>query len=364
MKNTFGNALCVTLYGESHGKSIGAVIDGLPAGIEVNTEYIDRQMSLRRPSGQISTARREPDPISFESGVFNGKTTGTPLCIRIENSDTKSGDYSPIKSIARPGHADFTGFCKYEGFGDYRGGGHFSGRITAGLVASGSIVRYALEQKGIFIGSHIKEIAGICDRDFEDTLSETALLSAKAFPVLDDSKREAMEEEILKAKRQLDSVGGVLETVVTGLPAGLGEPWFDTVESLLSHGLFSVPAVKGVEFGEGFGFAKMRGSDANDLFDLKDGKIVTSTNHNGGINGGITNGADIIFRTVIKPTPTISKPQQTVDFIENKKVILEAKGRHDPCIVHRARSVVDSITALTVGDLLTLKYGTEWAKCI
>ena len=364
MKNTFGNALCVTIFGESHGKSIGAVIDGLAPGMEINLDYISEKMALRRPAGAISTARREPDPISFESGVFEGKTTGTPLCIRIENSDTKSSDYEAMKSIARPGHADYSGYCKYEGFGDYRGGGHFSGRITAALVAAGSIVRYTLDQKDILIGSHIKEIAGISDSSFENPKEQIPLVFKSSFPLLDRSVEEAMKEEILKAKEDLDSVGGIIETAVTGLGAGLGEPFFDTAEGIISHGVFSVPAVKGIEFGEGFNLAKMRGSEANDPFGIKDGEIVTLSNNNGGINGGITNGSDIIFKTVIKPTPTIAKKQSTVDFEQKKAVELEAKGRHDPCIVHRAAVVIDSVTALALGDLLTLKYGTEWTKAI
>ena len=364
MKNTFGNALTVTVFGESHGKSIGAVLDGIPSGMEVNLDYINEKMALRRPFGAISTSRREPDPISFESGVFEGKTTGTPLCITIKNSDTKSGDYSAMKSVARPGHADYTGFCKYGGFNDYRGGGHFSGRITAALVAAGSIIRYALESKGVVIGSHIKEIAGISDRSFENPRTEIATLSGSAFPLLTKELEKPMTDRILEAKARLDSVGGIVETAVCGLCPGLGDPFFDSVESVISHGVFSVPAVKGIEFGEGFGLSKMCGSEANDPFEINDGKIVTSTNRNGGINGGITNGNDVIFRTVIKPTPTIGQKQRTVDFREKKEVVLEAKGRHDPCIVHRAAVVIDSVTALAAGDLLTMKFGTDWTRII
>ncbi len=335
MKNTFGNNVSVTLFGESHGKALGAVLDGLSAGIEVDEEFIAHKLSLRRPAGAISTPRVEADKFEILSGVFEGKTTGTPICIVIPNENTKSKDYSENRFKMRPSHADFTANQKYHGFEDFRGGGHFSGRITAGLVAVGAIAISALESKGIKIESHISRLGGI------------------------DSP-EDIESIILKAKEQCDSVGGVLETEVTGLPAGVGEPWFDSVESILSHALFSIPAVKGVEFGAGFSIADMSGSEANDPFVSENGEIKTKTNNNGGINGGITNGMPVIFRVAMKPTPTIAKPQETVDIRDNSNCILQSVGRHDPCIVHRARVVVDSVTALVLCDMLTGRFGTDW----
>ena len=358
MKNTFGNCVALTVFGESHGNMIGAVIDGLPAGINVNEEFISHQLDLRRPYGKISTPRHEIDKFEIVSGVFNNKTTGTPICIVIPNENTKSKDYN--YGVARPGHADFTAFCKYNGFEDYRGGGHFSGRITAGLVASGAIAISALAKKGIKIGTHIKKCANVEDVDFGDYISDIDVLNNKLFAVLDDKKGEEMIKKIEEAASEKDSVGGVLETVVTGLPAGVGEPWFDSVESLLSHALFSIPSVKGVEFGAGFECANMLGSEMNDSFCVEDGTFQTITNNNGGINGGITNGMPVTFKCAIKPTPTIGKKQATIDFTKNKNTTIEATGRHDPCIVHRARVVVDSVTALVLCDLLSQKFGTDW----
>ncbi len=360
MKNTFGNNISITLFGESHGTAIGAVVDGLPAGINVDEEFIAHQLDLRRPVGKISTPRQEADKFSIVSGVFNGKTTGTPVCIIIPNENTHSKDYSKTYGNARPGHADYTAFCKYNGCEDYRGGGHFSGRITAGLVAAGAIAIDALSKKGIKIGTHISKCAGVEDASFSDLEKDINTLSDKMFAVLSDEKGEQMIKAIEKAAADSDSVGGVLETSVIGLPVGVGEPWFDSVESILSHALFSIPAIKGVEFGAGFSCADMRGSEMNDSFVLKDGKVTTKTNNNGGINGGITNGMPVVFRCAVKPTPSISKDQETVDFIKNENTVLSVKGRHDPCIVHRARVVVDSITALVLCDLLSQKFGTDW----
>ncbi len=360
MKNTFGNNVSITLFGESHGAAIGAVVDGLPAGISVNEEFISHQLDLRRPFGKISTSRQETDMFNILSGVFNGKTTGTPLCISIPNENTQSKDYSKTYGKARPGHADYTAFCKYNGCEDYRGGGHFSGRITAGLVAAGAIAIDLLCAKGIKIGTHISKCAGVEDRAFADFEADINSLSNKKFPVLDEHKGEQMIKNIEKIAQEGDSVGGILETTVTGLPVGVGEPWFDSVESVLSHALFSIPGVKGVQFGAGFSCTDMLGSQMNDSFTLCDGKIVTKTNNNGGINGGITNGMPISFSCAVKPTPSISKEQETVDFVNKENTVLAVKGRHDPCIVHRARVVVDSITAITLCDLLSQKFGTDW----
>lgn len=360
MKNSIGQNITLTIFGESHGAGIGAVLDGMPAGIPVSDDFIANQLSIRRPSGNISTPRVEKDNFIIYSGVFNGFTTGTPICIVIPNENTKSKDYSADRFKARPSHADFVAFEKYHGFEDYRGGGHFSGRVTAGIVAVGAIAISALKQKGITIGTHIKKCAGVYDRDFADYNADISALNGMTFAVLDNDKAEEMQNEILKARKDLDSVGGVLETAVIGMPVGVGEPWFDSLESMLSHALFSIPAVKGVEFGLGFDISDLRGSKANDQLEIKDGNITFKTNNNGGINGGITNGDRVIFRTAVKPTPTISQPQDTVDFEKLENTVIESRGRHDPCIVHRARVVVDSMTAIILCDALTAKFGTDW----
>ena len=362
MKNTFGNSVAVTLFGESHGEYIGAVIDGLASGIKIDHEYIAHMLTLRRPDGKISTPRKEKDEYKIVSGVVDNTTTGTPITIIIPNENVKSGDYSQMKTVARPSHADFTAECKYHGYQDSRGGGHFSGRITAALVAAGAICKYALEQKGIYIGTHVKKCAGIPDREFNNLKEDINEINAKTFAVLDETSKEKMVEAILAAANNGDSVGGVLETAVIGMPVGVGEPWFDTVESLLSHMMFSIPAVKGIEFGAGFAIADMLGSQANDPMKMDSGNVVTTTNNNGGINGGITNGMPIIFRTAIKPTPTIFKPQNTIDFKTMTETVLEPKGRHDPAIVHRARVVQDAASAIVLCDALSMRFGTDFLK--
>jgi len=359
MKNTFGTSVSVTLFGESHGPEIGAVIDGLAPGLPVDEAFIASQLTLRRPAGTISTARQEADPFRIISGVFEGRTTGTPLAVLIPNADTRSGDYR--RGPARPGHADLTAYTKYHGFEDYRGGGHFSGRITAALVAAGAVVIPALKAKGILIGTHIARCAGINDAPFGDRLTaDLEKLNSRPFAVLDEGSGEQMRAAIENAASRGDSVGGILETAVTGLPAGIGEPWFDTVEGVLSHALFSVPAVKGVSFGDGFALADMAGSAANDPLRMKDSVPVTETNHNGGVNGGITNGMPLLFRCAVKPTPSIALEQRTVNLLTGENASLQISGRHDPAIIHRARVVVDSITALTLCDLLALRFGTDW----
>jgi len=360
MKNTFGTSVAVTLFGESHGPYIGAVIDGLAPGIEIDEDYIAHMLTLRRPAGKISTPRKEQDAFMIVSGAVNGKTTGTPLTILIPNENVKSGDYAAMKTVARPSHADYTAQCKYHGHQDSRGGGHFSGRITAALVAAGAVCKCALEKKGIYIGTHVKKCAGVEDRGFNDLAADIAALNDKVFAVLDENNGEKMQQAILDAAAEGDSVGGVLETAVIGMPAGVGEPWFDTVESELAHMLFAIPAVKGVEFGAGFKICDLRGSAANDAMRMENGRVVTLTNHNGGINGGITNGMPIVFRTAIKPTPTIFKAQNTVDFAAMEDAVLQQKGRHDPAIVHRARVVQDAAAAIVLCDMLALRNGTDW----
>ena len=361
MKNTFGNAVTITLFGESHGPAVGAVMDGLSPGICIDEEYIRSKMALRKAFGKISTPRREEDEVEFLSGVFNGRTTGTPLTLIIKNKNMKSGDYGELMNLPRPSHADYTGHCKYEGFEDYRGGGHFSGRVTAALVAAGAVVMKGLEAKNIYMGTHIMRCAGISDRAFdeENYADDIKRLAELQFPVLDENRGAEMISAIESAAAEGDSVGGILQTAITGLPAGLGEPWFDTLEGMLAHGIFSIPGVKGVEFGAGFGFAEMKGSEANDAFCYENGNIVTKTNNNGGINGGLTNGMPIVFNTVIKPTPSIFKKQNTVNLKEKKNAEIELAGRHDPAIIHRARAVADAMAALVIADFLVTRFGTD-----
>ena len=360
MKNVFGEALTLTLFGESHGPAVGATLDGVPPGLIFDEEDVRTALALRRPHGSISTARAEADEFSVLSGVFRGKTTGTPLTVVIPNADVQSGDYEYGR--VRPGHADLTAYYKDHGYEDYRGGGHFSGRLTAALVAVCAPLRAALDRAGIRIGTHIRTLGGIGDREFGDAAEDIAALNAKVFPVLDGEAAEAMIRRIEEAAAGGDSVGGVLETLVTGVPAGLGEPFFDSVESMLAHAMFSIPAVKGVEFGAGFALAGMTGSEANDAVRVSPGgelPYVTETNRCGGILGGITDGMPILMRTAVKPTPTIAKEQKSVDLNTRENVDLRGRGRHDPAIVHRARAVVDSLTAFVIADLLTVRYGTD-----
>ena len=359
MKNTFGQNVTLTLFGESHGPAVGAVLDGITPGVEVDEERIARELSRRRPSSAMDTPRRERDAFQIFSGVFNGKTTGTPICIVIPNENTKSGDYS--YGVARPSHADFSAYCKYHGFEDYRGGGHFSGRITAALVAAGGILMPALEKCGITIGTHILRCKDVFDRPFGDVFSDIAQLKTADFPALSTESAAQIKALILQAGQSQNSVGGVTQTAVCGLSAGLGEPWFDSVEGLLSHAMFSLGGVKGIAFGDGFALAQMTGAEANDALRKVDGKVVTETNRNGGINGGITNGMPVLFDCAVKPTPTIAQPQQTVDFIKGENAEITAHGRHDPAIIRRICPVIDSVTALVLFDLLAGRYGTDFA---
>lgn len=360
MKNTFGQSLIVTLFGESHGPYIGAVLDGLAPGMDIDEEFIKHQLDLRRPAGKISTKRVEQDEYIIASGAFNGKTTGTPLSILIPNSVQKSADYENSPRIARPGHADFTANEKYHGFEDFRGGGHFSGRITVAVVAAGAVVIPALKKKGILIGTHIKSCGGISDRGFEDYAKDIESLSKTNFPILDEKKAADIREMMEQTASEGDSVGGVLETVITGMPTGVGEPWFDTVEGILAHAMYSIPAIKGVQFGDAFDMVDKKGSEYNDAFRMEGDRVVTLTNHNGGINGGITNGMPILFRCAVKPTPSIYKKQESIELNSRKDADFEIIGRHDPAIIHRARIVVDSMTALAVYDMLAVRYGTDW----
>jgi len=362
MKNTFGNNLSVTLFGESHGEAIGCVIDGMAPGIKIDFDYVNNCLLQRAARSDISTPRKEPDIPEFISGVKNGVTEGTPICILIKNTNTNSSAYSDYEFTPRPSHADLTAEYKYHGYQDKLGGGHFSGRITAPLVAAGAVIRCALETLGIKIGTHIKSLHGVSDRKFGNYDSDIEALKSLQFPVLDEASAEKMKKEILNARAQLDSVGGILETVITGVPCGVGEPWFDTVEGVISHAVFSIPAVKGIEFGDGFAIAEKYGSEANDPYEFDGGNILATKNSNGGILGGITNGMPIIFKTAIKPTPSIAKVQNTVNIKTKQNTGIEIKGRHDPAIIHRARAVVDAVSAIAVADLLVTRFGTDFLK--
>ncbi|MCH5173580.1 MAG: chorismate synthase [Bacteroidales bacterium] len=366
MKNSIGAGLILTLSGESHGDMICAVLDGLAPGIAVDEDFIASQLSRRRPSGPLDTARREKDDFRIVSGVFEGHTTGAPLTILIPNGDVRSSDYDRFHGLPRPSHADYAAHVRYAGYEDWRGGGHFSGRITVGIVAAGAIVLKALERKGIRIGTHILELSGIRDRDFEvldDGILGEQIKSVNAmdFPVLSDV-RGAMEEKILGAKADGDSVGGIVQTAVSGLPAGVGDPWFDSLEGAIANAVFSIGGIKGVEFGSGFALAGMRGSEAADEFFLEDDTVRTSSNHNGGINGGISNGMPVVFNAAVKPTPSISRPLGTVDLIGGGPAVLKVSGRHDPAIVRRICIVISSMTAIVIGDRLSLRFGTDYLR--
>ena len=363
MKSTFGQNLTISLFGESHGTAIGCVLDGFPSGMKIDVDFLNAQMDKRRAQGSISTARREADQVKFVSGVKNGVTCGTPICLMIENTSQHSKDYSKMRNIARPSHADYTAEIKYGGYQDADGGGHFSGRLTAPLVAAGALCLQLLKEKGITIGSHLYQMKNIKDDAFDafDPAAQIDLCNQKVFSVLNEDAEKAMVECIEQARAAKDSVGAVLETAIAGLPVGIGNPYFHSLESVLSHLMFSVGGVKGIEFGSGFDFALMNGSKANDAFEIKESKVVTTTNHNGGINGGISNGMPVIFKTVIKPTPSIYQVQKTVDFKAMENVDFEIEGRHDPCIAHRARVVIDSLTAFAVVDLMMSRsIETDW----
>lgn len=353
--NVWGNKFKISIFGESHSCGIGVVIDGIPSGFELDMSEISKQLRRRAPGrNKLSTPRAEADEVQILSGLYNGKTTGTPLCGIIMNTNTRSGDYTP--ELLRPGHADYTAIKKYGESRDFRGGGHFSGRITAPLVFAGAIARQVLEKKGLVIGAHILNIGGICDEKFDGTAlkKETlAALSQKDFPVLGEEVGEKMRALIEEKRLDKNSVGGVIECGICGMLPGVGDPFFESAESKLSSIMFSIPAVKGIEFGAGFEFAGLDGKSANDEFYIENGEIKTYTNNNAGINGGITNGMPIVFRLVIKPTPSIALKQRTVNIASMENAETEIIGRHDPCIVHRAVPVVEAAAAIALLDMLS-----------
>lgn len=355
MSNTFGDNVKITLFGESHGKAVGAVLDGIKPGTEIDEGFIESQLLRRSPSffEALATERKEDDSFEIISGVLGGKATGTPICFLIRNKDVKSSDYESLSGVMRPSHADYTSYIKYKGFADNRGGGHFSGRLTAPLVAAGAVALDELNKRGIEILTHIKSCINISDRDFGDINTDEEILSNEKIAALDSDFREKLGKKIKEASKDGDSLGGILETAVYGLEAGVGEPWFDTLEGNIAKIVFSVPAVKGIEFGDGFMLSQSYGSEANDSFYYdENGKVRTRTNHNGGINGGISNGMPVVFRTVIKPTPSISKKQKTIDIINRENTEIEINGRHDPAVFLRAPVIINCAAALAVLDLL------------
>lgn len=356
----WGKNIKLSIFGESHGVAIGINIENLPSGLHLDLEEIQREM-LRRAPGQndFSTPRKETDQFEILSGYFTEHTTGTPLCAIIRNTNTQSKDYSLVKDIMRPGHADYSGHIKYSRYNDYRGGGHFSGRLTAPLVFAGAIAKQFLEKYNIVIASHIKSIAGLTCPDLDiHNLSIAALekFRTQACPVTDEGCGQEMQKAILTAKAEHDSVGGTIQCVGINIPAGLGAPFFESLESSLAQLIFSVPAVKGLEFGAGFEIATKKGSEANDeIFYDQENKVQTATNNNGGIIGGITNGQPIVFTVAIKPTPSIAKQQRTININNKENTALCVAGRHDPCIVLRALPVIESCLALTLMDELVQK---------
>ena len=345
-----------TLFGESHGPVVGVLLRHVPAGLPVDGLQMERELLRRSPNGQLSTARRETDQVQFLSGVFQGYTTGMPLVMAIPNRDVRSGDYDALRTVARPGHADYTAHVKAKGFRDYRGGGHFSGRLTAPLCIAGGICRQLLAREGIEIISRIKSIAGV-----EDAGELTASTAEKDFPTVDDARGAEMRAAIAAARAEGDSVGGVVECAVLGAPPGLGDPMFAGMENRIAAAVFAIPAVKGVEFGAGFAAASMRGSENNDAFAVNDGAVVTVTNNCGGILGGITDGMPVVFRAAVKPTPSIAKRQRSVDMTALRDEDIEITGRHDPCIVPRAVPCIEAAAALAVYDaLLGRRKETKW----
>ena len=343
-----------TIFGESHGPAIGVTLTGVPAGLELDWAAIEKDMARRAPGkSPLATARKEADQVQVLSGVFEGKTTGSPLCAMIANTDTRSADYTKTRDLARPGHADYPARVRYQGFNDYRGGGHFSGRLTAPLVFAGAIAKQILAQRGITVGAHISSIYGVNDEALEDwdTLKGVA---DKDFPVLNDEKGQEMQEAILEAKEDQDSVGGSIECGVFGLPAGYGSPDFgENAEGIFSQYLFAVPAVKAVAFGAGTAFSLMRGSEANDpLYVDEHGNVGAEQNCAGGINGGITNGMPLVFEVTMRPTPSIARTQFTIDMNRMEHAELELQGRHDPCVVPRAVPVIEAAAALAACQLL------------
>lgn len=359
MSSVICNNIKVSVFGESHGKAIGCVIDGLPAGIKLDMDLIYKDMARRAPGKDItSTPRLEKDIPNILSGTLDNVTTGAPLAMVIENTNTKSGDYNNLLSVPRPSHSDYPAYIKYNGFNDIRGGGHFSGRLTAPIVFAGAVAKQILEKEGIKIGAHIKQIGRVRDECFDMNNIETDLLenlSSKVFSTISSSAEEQMRAEIERYRMNQDSVGGEIECAATGISAGIGGNMFDTVESRLASVLFGIPAVKGVQFGLGFGFTDKNASSVNDEYEIKNEKVTLLSNNNGGVIGGITSGAPLVLSVAVKPTPSISKEQRSVNLQTMKNETLVIKGRHDPCIVPRAVPVIEAAVAIGILDILMQK---------
>lgn len=355
VSSEFGKLLRVSVFGQSHGTAIGVTIDGLPAGEEIDLTELQAFLDRRRPGrSPLSTARKEGDVPEILSGLLDGKTCGAPLCAVIRNGDQHSGDYAELAGKPRPGHADYTAWVKWKGHADMRGGGHFSGRLTAPLCIAGGIAKQILARRGVYVGAHLRSIGNILDEPLPErpTADLFETIAAKPFPAVNDKNGALMRQAIEQAKQELDSVGGVVECAAIGLPAGLGDPMFDGVENRLAAALFGIPAVKGVEFGEGFNAACLHGSQNNDAFAVEDGRIAAVTNHAGGILGGITTGMPLILRAAFKPTPSIAREQRTVSLSGMENTTLQIHGRHDPCIAHRAVPVVEAVAAAVLLDML------------
>ena len=356
MSSDFGKKVKIHIFGQSHSEAIGVVIDGLPVGEEIDLDKVQKFMERRAPGrNAYSTPRKEADMPRVVSGLFEGKTCGAPICAIIENTNTRSKDYDKLKDLPRPGHADFTAWVKYDGCNDHRGGGHFSGRLTATLCFAGAVCKQILERKGIHVGAHILSIKGVKDASFDAVCVDADTLegvTSKVFPVQDDAAGEAMQAAIAAAKERGNSVGGIVECAITGLPVGVGEPMFDGLESVLASAVFAIPAVKGVEFGAGFAVADLFGSENNDDFIYEDGTVKTKTNNHGGSLGGISSGMPLVFRAAFKPTPSISMEQDTISISKRENDKLAVVGRHDPCIVPRAVPVVEAAAAVAILDLL------------
>ncbi|WP_100065207.1 chorismate synthase [Miniphocaeibacter massiliensis] len=356
MSSNFGNKIKVSIFGESHGSAIGCVVDGFPAGEKVDTEKLEKFMDRRAPAkNKFGTKRNEKDKVEFMSGIVDGILTGSPLTGVIFNRDHRSKDYKNLELVPRPSHADFTAYVKYKGFADMRGGGHFSGRLTAPICMVGGIAKQILERKNIHIGSHLFSIGDLEDDSYNTvnlSKKELELASTSEFPVINNEVSKKMQKLLDDIRMEEDSIGGIIQTGVLGLPIGLGNPMFDGIENKLAKVLFGIPGVKGVEFGSGFEGTKLKGSEHNDGFDLIEGKIVTKTNNNGGIIGGISNGMPVLFKVAMKPTPSISKEQNSINLNTNEREKLVIKGRHDPCIAIRAVPVIEAIAATVVLDLM------------
>jgi len=351
--NTIGRTYKTTIFGTSHGPAVGCVVHGCPGGIVIMPGKIQAQLDRRRPGwSDVSTPRKEKDKLIILSGLLDNKTTGAPIAAIVENKNVDSEAYDVFKTVPRPGHADYTASIKYGPHHDHRGGGMFSGRLTIPLVISGSIAMQVLEREGIHVAAHSLRIGRVSAKSQPPVPNIERIARKSDVGCADPSIAKLMKAEILDAKREGDSVGGIIECIATGLPVGVGEPFFDSVESVLSHLLFSIPAVKAVEFGAGFRVAEMRGSENNDQFVIRNGKVVTETNNSGGILGGITNGMPVVVRVAVKPTPSISKPQRSVNLKDMKETELQITGRHDPCIVPRAVPVVESVVAMGLLDLM------------